>query len=265
VAGCGSVHQISPAALDQVSAVLYSMALNENMVSGVRDALLDADEQPGGVRSMDTDAVVQSLAVSGVAQNLGPIHVEPGVFMGVPPTSGFVDDPICAANGNFVEVTTDLSFPGWSAVLDVVRTHNSLASERIGAFGPGWTSALDLRVTAPPAGVVRVHLADGAVVPFVTGADGLLRSVGSRDLTLEPVHADQDHSPSVPVGWTLREGHVRSWTFDAAGPPRPPPSPSGATTPVARPPSWSAARAGRSSSPGTVTGWCRRGPATAAS
>ena len=37
---------------------------------------------------------------------------------GLPPTSGFVDDPICAANGNMVHQDVDLAFPGISAALD---------------------------------------------------------------------------------------------------------------------------------------------------
>ena len=46
---------------------------------------------------------------------------------GMPTMSGYVDDPICAANGNFVHVEDDLYLPGWSAVLDVTRTYNSVA------------------------------------------------------------------------------------------------------------------------------------------
>lgn len=208
VAGCDGAHQIAPAAVNQTSGVLFSMALNENMVAGVRNALLGADAHADGTRSMDTNAVVESLAAAGVTQNLGPIHVEPGVFLGVPPTSGFVDDPICAANGNFVELESDLVFPGWSAVLDVVRTHNSLASGRIGAFGAGWTSVLDLRVVAGVDGVVRVHLADGAVVPFLDSGDGVLRSVGARKLWLEAADGG---------GWLLHEGPTKAWCFDSAG------------------------------------------------
>ena len=62
---------------------------------------------------------------------------------GIPQTSGFVDDPICAANGNMIHQDTDLTFPSVAGALNIVRTYNSVVADRDGVFGQGWSSALD--------------------------------------------------------------------------------------------------------------------------
>lgn len=188
--------------------VFGDMATNERYVETIRRELLEADRDPAtGVATISSAAVAQALRQAGLATPPPPVQVEPGVLLGLPPTTGFVDDPICAANGNFVHVETDLEHPGWAAALDVVRVYNSLAAGRPGAFGRGWSSVLDLRLDTAPDGVVRVHLADGAVVPFSVDASGVLRAAGTRPLTL--VQRDDE--------WHLLEGNVKVWRFDEAG------------------------------------------------
>lgn len=193
--------------------VFGALELNERFVDRVADTLRRADRDPNtGVASVSSAAVATALQAAGLATPPGPVVVEPGVLLGIPPTSGFVDDPICAANGNFVEVETDLTFPGRAAVLGLVRVYNSLASTTVGAFGPGWTSTLDLRIAHVPGGVVRAHLADGAVVPFhpVPAAEGtaeVLRAAGNRDLEIDVL----------PDGWVLRDGPAKAWRFAADG------------------------------------------------
>ncbi len=194
-------------------AMFGALEQNERFVDRVSDTLRRADRNPAtGVASVASARVEAALRTAGLTTPPGPVRVEPGVLLGIPPSSGFVDDPICAANGNFVEVHTDLAFPGRAAVLDVVRVHNSLDSARIGAFGPGWTSSLDLRIAHVPGGVLRVHLADGAVVPFVPEAGddaGPLRAVGNRPLRVERATDGE--------GWVLHEGRTKTWCFDGDG------------------------------------------------
>ena len=55
-----------------------------------------------------------------------PVSFEPITIVGIPQTSGFVDDPICAANGNMVHQDIDLVFPGVASTLAVDRTYNSV-------------------------------------------------------------------------------------------------------------------------------------------
>jgi len=211
VAGCADF-AVASGALANGGNVFVAMDRNERFVDKVSDTLRRADRDPStGVATVSSAQVATALQAAGLAQKPGPVTVEPGVLLGIPPTSGFVDDPICAANGNFVEIDRDLVFPGRTAVLDLVRVYNSLASTKIGAFGPGWSSTLDLRIAHVPGGVLRAHLADGAVVPFSPVPSGeageTLRAAGNRHLEIETL-AD---------GWLLREGHTKVWRFSADG------------------------------------------------
>lgn len=214
VAGCADF-AVQSNVVGSGRSVMAVLEYDERFVEKVAETLRRADRDPSsGIASIGSAQVATALRAAGLATPPGPVEVEPGVLLGIPPTSGFVDDPICAANGNFVEVETDLAFPGTSAVLDVVRVYNSLGSNVLGAFGRGWSSPLDLRLSYVDGGILRVHLADGAVVPFVAdpadpaGAVGTaLRAVGNRPLRVE--RADG--------GWLLREGPTKAWRFDADG------------------------------------------------
>lgn len=200
-------YTVPPNALSGAIQVFTALAQNERFVATVRTELLAADRDPQtGIATVSDASVAAALQAAGVARKPPPVEVEPGLLMGTPPTSGFVDDPICAANGNFVLVERDLGFPGWAAVLDVVRTYNSLAAGTVGAFGPGWSSALDLRIDHVDGGVLRARLADGSSVPFV-GDGPELRAVGPRPLRVTVLDE----------GWLLHEGHTKIWRFDADG------------------------------------------------
>lgn len=191
-----------------VEANMPAWEQNETFVETVRDELLGADRNADGTATISDADVAVALTAAGVASPPPVVEVEPPVLLGIPPTSGFADDPICVANGNFVHVEVDLDFPGWTAVLDVQRVYNSMAAHTMGAFGPGWSSTLDLRIDHVEGGPVRARLGDGAVVPFVDGGrDGRLRAEGTRPLELAVL--DQ--------GWILHEGNTKQWRFDADG------------------------------------------------
>src|SRR4029077_18755871 len=111
----------------------------------------------------------------------------------------------------FVHTDLDLAFPGRTAVLDVVRTYNSLGADTIGAFGPGWTSVFDLRLRPSGDGVIWAHLADGAEIPFVDEGDGVCGAVGPRQMFITIASAEQGG------GWILHEGHTKHWVFDDSG------------------------------------------------
>ena len=67
----------------------------------------------------------------------------------LPPTTGYADDPVNTATGNFLEVETDLAFPGAASALDA-RPHATTPSDRrpAHAFGPGWSSVGDAGLTS---------------------------------------------------------------------------------------------------------------------
>lgn len=196
-------------AVSRATGQMGALSTNERFVSTIHDELLTADVNADGVATVSNADVAARLTTEGVGAPPPQILMEPSTLMGEPPTSGFVDDPICAANGNFLQVDEDLAFPGWAAVLDLRRSYNSLGADTMGAFGPGWTSTLDIRVDHVPSGVARVRLGDGAVVPFVEGPEGSERlvSVGARSLELTVLDE----------GWILHEGRTKAWRFDARG------------------------------------------------
>lgn len=206
LAGCID-YTVPPNALTGAIRVFEALVQNEKYVATVRTELLAADRDPRtGIATVSSASVAAALQAAGVARKPPPVEVEPGMKLGIPPTSGFVDDPVCAANGNFVQVEHDLTFPGWAAVLGVVRTYNSLAAGTAGAFGPGWSSAFDLRIDHVAGGVLRARLADGAVIPFV-GEGPARRAAGPRPLRVTVLDE----------GWLLHEGHTKTWRFDARG------------------------------------------------
>lgn len=201
-------YQVPRGPTTSAEAVPGTWEQNETYVETVHDELLAADVHADGTATISDASLAVALDAAGVGSPPPVIEVEPPVLVGLPPSSGFVDDPICAANGNFVQVEVDLEFPGWAAVLDVQRVYNSMAARAAGAFGPGWSSTLDLRVDHVEGGPVRVRLGDGAVVPFEEGGrHGRLRASGSRPLEL----SIEDE------GWTLHEGNTKSWRFDSDG------------------------------------------------
>ena len=55
------------------------------------------------------------------------------------PSTGYANDPVNTATGNFIEPETDLGFAGAAADLAVTRMYNSLGSglDTVGVFGPG--------------------------------------------------------------------------------------------------------------------------------
>ena len=101
-----------------------------------------------GVVSVSDATLAARLKADGVGAAPSYITVGPSSLMGFPPTSGFVEDPVCALTGNFFHAEVDLSFPGRASLLDLARHYNSLASGRVGAFGAGWSSLLDMALVA---------------------------------------------------------------------------------------------------------------------
>ena len=149
-------------ALAKCVTLLEIMNANERFVSVVHNAVVAADKS-GGV-PVDDRQIAKGLSDGGLLDRPGVITSECKALQGIPQTSGFVDDPVCAANGNFVHGDLDLMFLGFSACLNLARIYNSLAHARLGAFGRGWSSSLDMSLHTDDRGLVNVALADGAVV-----------------------------------------------------------------------------------------------------
>ena len=125
---------------------------------------------------------------------------------GFPPTSGYANDPVNTASGNFVIAQTDLPVGGLAAGMGWRRTYNS-RSDVAGAFGPGWSSLADARLRARPEGAEYAG-PDGQRAVFPRQGAGYGRVLGLAAL-VEPVGA----------GLALHWFDGRHWRFDSAGRP----------------------------------------------
>ena len=131
---------------------------NTNEVRWV-DTVAAAFEAAGGsgvISSVSDAALDASLQAAGVTQSRQPVDVTAPSILGDPQTSGYADDPVNTTTGNFVEPETDLSFDGGAASLGFDRVYNSLSTS-VGAFGPGWASTADQRLTITDNGAVWVQ------------------------------------------------------------------------------------------------------------
>ena len=103
---------------------------------------------------------------------------------GTMPTSGYANDPVNVATGNFIEEERDLS----AGSVSLVRMYNSIAAAGaasthegyaapVGAFGPGWSSTVDTHLGFTASGVVWVDV-DGRQVFFARSGAGFARAAG---------------------------------------------------------------------------------------
>ncbi len=151
---------------------------NETFVDVVREAFVNAEVQlDGGVAKVDSatlDAAYTSAArgrgldpnaLAGVGQ---PISVDDPVAWGQPPTSGFVNDPVSAATGHFLEVEDDLVVPLRLGVLGWRRTYTS-RSPAAGPHGRGWASWASAMCVRQADGSVAYQGPDGQLAVFLAG------------------------------------------------------------------------------------------------
>ncbi len=204
--GCPG-RSVSVPALAQLNTALDAMAANERWLDAIADALEAADNSgEDGVVTLTESEMDLALEAAGVPTD-APEATEfsETTRLVVAPTSGLIDDPINAANGNMIHPEHDLAFPAIAASLNVSRTWNSLLADRPGAFGHGWSSVYDTVLDIAP-GEVTAHLSDGNAVGFTRSRDGWQAPSVGR-LTL--VETDE--------GWTLDTDEIRRFDFDRFG------------------------------------------------
>lgn len=193
--------------LDQVAlpAVdIYLSFLNFNLL-GMMAVRAAVGPNASGVVTVSNGFIAAVLKQHGLDKPPGLIKITDSEFEGLPPNSGFADDPVCMATGNFVHTELDLAMPGFSDAIAARRVYNA-ASSSLGIFGFGWSSTLDMYVHAGAASV-EVRLADGARLSFSPREDGSFAPQRGRRLTLE----------RLTDGWVVTQGYDSSWFFDDNG------------------------------------------------
>ena len=173
----------------------------------VRELFVNAGGTGMAVPNSALDAALQA---SGISSSRDDIVVDPPTAMGGQPTSGFADDPVNAATGNFVEPQVDLGFTGGSATLEWGRVYNSM-SQVCGAFGPGWSSLAESRLVVTDESARWVQ-ADGRHIVFGRMGEGWGRAQ-CENLWLE------QPTGMGGVAFLIRDNDGGSFAFSQAGRP----------------------------------------------
>ncbi|MBG6224932.1 RHS repeat-associated protein [Arthrobacter sp. CAN_A2] len=209
-----------------ISAYREYLRANENdavWAGTIADAFAAAGGE-GTVSTVSDAALNEALAAAGVSASRSALAIDPPTAYGAAPTTGYANDPVNTATGNFIEPETDLGFLGLASNLVLSRMYNSLASglDSPGLFGPGWASILDQHLSVTDEGA-RWVLADGRAMDFPRAGDAWGRAVGENYwLAREPATAaDLAELDSLPEGavelLVVRDNQGAWWAFSPAG------------------------------------------------
>jgi len=160
----------------------------------------------GEIVRLPDAAIAASLRRAGLSDTRAALTFDSPRAYGFPPTTGYTDDPINTASGNFVMQEDDLVFGGLLERLLLARTYNS-RSPHVGAFGRGWSSWADARLIVRPEGAEYAG-PDGQRAQFGRQGGGYGRVIGVAGL-VEPLDS------GLALAWF---GGDR-WHFDDAGRP----------------------------------------------
>ena len=165
-------------------------------------------EAPGGMVVLSNAALASSLRAAGVNVSRYDIPPTSPMLFGYKPTTGYSDDPVNAATGNFLEPESDLALAGGCAALALTRMYNSFHREA-GGFGPGWSSWTELRLVLDDE-AAHLTLPDGRVAQFPRLGGGWGRALG------ESMWLQRDE-PADELRVTDNDGGT--WRFTPAGHP----------------------------------------------
>jgi len=185
-----------------ISALKEWLRLNEQdakWAETVADAFAAAGGE-GKVSTLSDATIEQALRAAGVAVTRRDIKVDPPTAYGSPPTTGYADDPVNTATGNFIENENDLDFPGAASGLGLTRSYNSL-NRTVGAFGLGWSSWTEAGLTMTDESA-RLRLSDGREIVFPRLGSGWDRADG-ENLWLERDGSGFRVTNSTGLHWTL--------------------------------------------------------------
>lgn len=129
-----------------------------------------------------------AITAAGVSTERHDLEVPTPAIVGKSTTSGYVNDPVNVATGNFIEEETDMAFSGVVSACAVSRMYNSVAvfgqHAVSGVFGAGWSSNIESRVQLNTENAVWT-MADGREVTF----DRMIREDGTHGYARAPREA----------------------------------------------------------------------------
>ena len=241
--------------LDIRPALIGLQALNTqsgqltSWLTKVAQAFRDADGSAGDivVRASDAflDLTLQSRGVG--TPQLQHIDATASEIAGEVPSSGYANDPVNVATGNFIEPETDLVFTGTvsESTLSLTRMYNSLAVTHAdevpsGVFGLGWFSTLDTRLSFGDE-QASWFMPDGRAVFFDREGEGFARAarepwwltkVPATDELFTRVRDAQVHAyeqatvtsgsavvPEIPFVWMAHNNQHEAYFYAPSGAP----------------------------------------------
>lgn len=152
-------------------------------LSGVAQDFRDAGARSGNPVPLSNAYLDQQMQARGQGKpNIQPIEVNYAEVSGEVPSSGFANDPVNVATGNFIEPETDLVFTGTvsESTLSLTRMYNSLAVTHAdevpsGVFELGWFSTLDTHLSFGDE-QASWFMPDGRAVFFDREGEGFARA-----------------------------------------------------------------------------------------
>ena len=242
--------------LDIRPALIGLQALNTqsgqltSWLTKVAQAFRDADGSAGDivVRASDAflDLTLQSRGVG--TPQLQHIDATASEIAGEVPSSGYANDPVNVATGNFIEPETDLIFAGTTSAvtLSLTRMYNSLAVTHAdevpsGVFGLGWFSTLDTHLSFGDE-QASWFMPDGRAMFFDREGEGFARAarepwwltkVPATDELFTRVRDAQVHAyeqaaaasgdsrvaPDVPFLWMVQNNQYEAYFYAPSGAP----------------------------------------------
>lgn len=217
-------------------------------LSGVAQDFRDAGARSGNPVSLSNAYLDQQMQARGQGKpNIQPIEVNYAEVSGEVPSSGFANDPVNVATGNFIEPETDLIFAGTvsESTLSLTRMYNSLAVTHAdevpsGVFGLGWFSTLDTHLSFGDE-QASWFMPDGRAVLFDREGEGFARAareswwltkVPATDELFTRVRDAQVHAyeqakvtggsavvPEVPFVWMAHNNQHEAYFYAPSGAP----------------------------------------------
>ena len=142
----------------------------------------------GQIITVANSTLEGAISAAGVSTERHDLEVPAPAVVGMSTTSGYVNDPVNVATGNFIEEETDMVFSGVVSACTVSRMYNSVAvfgqHAVSGVFGAGWSANIESRVQLNVENAVWT-MADGREVTF----DRMIREDGTHGYARAPREA----------------------------------------------------------------------------
>ena len=177
----------------------------------------------GTISTVTDAAITASLEANGMSLHRPQLEIPAVEATGNLPTSGYANDPVNTATGNFVKNEEDLRYEGGTALLGWARSYSSL-SQKVGGHGPGWASFDGCGLRFDDDGASWTLL-DGREVVFPRMGDGFNRaahesfwlSVAEDGCVItNSAGARWEFTPQGrPTSFTLTDGATITFDYDA--------------------------------------------------